>query len=329
MTERSIDVTSVCNALMDIVVEVTDDEVRAHGLTKAQMHLVSAAEQQKLLKAIEQRSKTVELGGSSLNTIRALASLERKTVFAGAVSNDQYGKQIAKRMNDLHITNELIVTDEEPTGTCVVLVTPDSERTMVTFLGASRHFGTNIIPRSAISESKIFHFCGYQWDTAGQKEAITESIKVAKDHDCLVSFDAADAFVVEHNREAFVKLIQQDADIVFANREEAQMLFGKEKKPEAIAAEISQFGPIAVIKLDADGALICKNGEMTSINPVKTQVVDSTGAGDMFAAGFLYGQSQGRPLEICGMMAATLASDVISRRGATLSDTALAKVRSL
>jgi sugar/nucleoside kinase (ribokinase family) len=324
---KSYDITSVCNALMDVLIETTDEDIKRLGLTKGIMHLVDSDRQREVFKHFQAKPKVTELGGSSMNAIRTLASLGHKTVFAGMVNDDEFGNHIRERMKSLGIKAYLGGHNQESTGTCLILITPDGERTMNTNLGASRLYDATHIPHQEIAASHVFHFCGYQWDTEDQKSALTNSIKTAHDNNTIISFDVADPFVVNRNRDDFISLIHDEADIVFANKEEARLLFNT--SPEDTARRIAETGSIAVVKLGADGALVVKGKEEFRIKPVATKVVDTTAAGDMFAAGFLHGFLSGRDMATCGKIAATLASDVISRVGARVSDEALAAVRKL
>ncbi len=320
------DVVSICNALVDILVTAEEHDIKELELTKGQMHLVDGQRQAAVLKHVGNKEQTVELGGSSLNALRSLASMGARTSFAGMVGKDEFGRMISERMESLGIDAELKEVSEE-TGSCVVLITPDGERTMNTNLGSSRLYGPDLVPEEKIKSSKIFHFCGYQWDTDDQKTAINKAIEIAKKNNTLVSFDVADPFVVSSHQKDLVDIIDKHADIVFANESEAGALYGL--STEETAAKIAATGAIAVIKLGAKGAMIQKGEQTFKIDPVATTVIDTTAAGDMFAAGFLYGFSQEKPLETCGKTAATLASDVISRIGAKVSKEALEKAKSL
>lgn len=324
---KTYDITSVCNALMDVLVEINDNDIQRLGLTKGIMHLVDSKRQREVLDQFRSKKLVTELGGSSMNAIRTLASLGHKTVFAGMVNDDEFGQRIRERMHDLGIKAYLGGHNDESTGTCLILITPDGERTMNTNLGASRLYDSTHIPHQEIANSHVFHFCGYQWDTNDQKKALVSSIKTAHENNTLISFDLADPFVVDRNRDDFINLIHDEADLVFANREEARLLFNT--SPENAARRIADSGSIAVVKLGADGALIVKGQEEFRIPAVPTKVVDTTAAGDMFAAGFLHGFLKGRSLDTCGKIASILASDVISRVGAIVSQDALEKVRKL
>jgi sugar/nucleoside kinase (ribokinase family) len=318
---RSFDVTSICNALMDILIEVDDTDLQKLGLTKGIMHLVDSKRQADVLNYFARKTSVTELGGSSLNAIRTLSQLGHSTFFAGMISDDLYGARIKSRLDQLNIASNLGGHATESTGTCIILITPDGERTMNTNLGASRLYTKSEVPKAQILNSRIFHFSGYQWDTAEQKNALLEALELCKKNDKTVSFDLADPFVVDRNRTDFEALINDYADIVFANKEEAKILY--HSSPEIAAAKIASSGAIAVVKLGGEGAMVCQGDQCDKIAPVSTKVIDTTGAGDMFAAGFLHGVLKGQSTAVSGKIAATLASDVISRVGATVSKSAL------
>lgn len=325
---KTLDVISVCNALMDIVLEVRDEDIKNHGLTKGTMHLVDRPLQEKLLHEFHDHEQVIELGGSALNVIRALALLGHRTGFVGSIANDRFGEKIRSQLAQLNIHCHLgiVPTSRAITGTCLSLVTPDAERTMVTHLGASRLYSSQDLPLDDLRQARFFHFSGYQWDGDNQKEAVTHAIEVAKKAGTRISFDLADPFVVQQHGEEFRRLVKQ-ADVVFANEAESKLLYGE--SPEACAAKIASTGAIAVIKLGARGALIQKNQETHWIQALPTTVVDTTGAGDMFAAGFLHGLCAEQPLSRCGHFAALLASDVISRFGARLSSGVIANIKAM
>lgn len=321
---KQYDVVSICNALVDVLVKVDDTEFASLNIAKGVMHLVDAPRQSEVLEKFRDHKTTTELGGSSMNAIRTLAALGAKTSFVGAIGEDEFGQLIASRMEQLGI-NPQLGKRQEATGTCLVLITPDGERTMNTNLGASRLLTPDMVPTDVVKQAQVFHFCGYQWDTDDQIKTIQEAIKVAKSAGVKVSFDVADPFVIQRHKEAFLDLIAQDADIVFANKEEAKMLFGCD--PEQAARKVAETGALAVIKQGGDGAIIAKGSEVVRVPVVPTTVVDTTAAGDMFAAGFLYGFTRGKDLATCGKAAATVASDVISRVGATVAPEALEAVK--
>lgn len=326
--KKKYHVSTICNALVDVILKANDDTIEALNLNKGKMHLVDKSQQEKILKHFTHQSQAIELGGSALNLIKAMAQLNKKTFFAGVVSDDFFGTKIENKLTELKINHKLGSNTTEATGSCVILVTPDGERTLNTYLGASRYYNQDFVPTESIAQSEIFHFCGYQWDTEDQKQGILKAIDIAKKNNCLLSFDLADPFVVKRYREDFIDIIEKYADIVFANREESEILYGL--SPKATAYKINEHGATAVIKLDKDGALIkaTDQKEIIKIPAVQTTVVDTTGAGDMFAAGFLYGLSCRKSYNKCGAIAAQLASDVISRYGAFLSEEVIKKNKS-
>lgn len=323
---KAFDVVSICNALMDILVQADDSDIKKFEMNKGVMHLVDSDRQKVILDYFLGRKHVTELGGSCMNAIRTLSQLGAKTAFAGMVGDDDFGHRIQKRMHDLGIKGRILTTGV-PTGSCAILVSPDGERTMNTHLGASRLFDEELVPKEEIASAHVFHFSGYQWDTDGQKRAIREAIATAKKHKTLVSFDVADPFVVQRHREEFITLIEEGADVVFANEAESKLLY--QGTPEEAAKAIAATGATAVIKLGAKGALVRHGQEEVRVQPEKTVVVDTTAAGDMFAAGFLYGFYRKKPLAVSGKIAALLAADVISRVGATVSSEAIAKASTL
>jgi len=326
MVDKKFDVVGICNALVDILLEVDEATITHFELTKGVMHLVDAERQKALLNYLAEADKTIELGGSTLNALRSLAGMGAKTSMAGMIGRDDFGQMITSRMQDLAIHPVLGVSDEH-TGTCLVMITPDGERTMNTCLGASRLYDHSNVPHAQIKDSRILHFCGYQWDTDQQKAAIYQAIETAKKHGTLVSFDVADPFVVERNRDEFLQLIKDHADIVFSNEKETELLF--KLSPEEALKQITASGAVGVIKLGARGAIVGKGEEKVTIAAEKTSVIDTTAAGDMFAAGFLYGYSQGKDISTAGKTAATLAACVISRIGTSVLTETLARARQL
>jgi sugar/nucleoside kinase (ribokinase family) len=323
---KHFDVTAICNALVDITVKVDESDITKLQLTKGIMHLVDSERQSDVLANFADRDHAIELGGSALNAIRAIAGMGGKTAFAGMVGTDKFAKLLRSRLDELGVIAHLKETTDS-TGTCAILVTPDGERTMNTCLGASRLFDESLVPESAIAAAKIFHFCGYQWDTDGQKRAIRAAIRHAELHKTTVSFDVADPFVVTRHKAELIDVIDRHADIVFANQEEARMLF--DTTPEQAAQRIAKSGAIAVVKVGAKGAIIAHHNEVVHVPAVPTKVVDTTAAGDVFAGGFLYSLARNKPLFDCGRAATMLAGDVISRVGTTVDSKILHKASEL
>lgn len=322
---KSFDVSSVCNILVDILLEVSEKDLDSFRLEKGKMHLVDRQHQKEILECLHSHEKKIELGGSSLNTIKALSLLGCQVSFSGMVGNDEYASIARKAMDAVGIESYLQQHKEEETGKSLILVTPDGERTMNTYLGASSlYHGTDLLYES-ISRSRFFHFSGYQWNSQSQKEVVLRAIDFMKENSGIVSFDLADPFVVEAHRSEFLELLDSRIDLVFGNRDETQRLF-KGSSCEEFMLKTQNKKLITAQKLDKDGAIIHHKRERIVVPPVVTDVVDTTGAGDMFAAGFLCGMVHGLDLEACGRLATILASDVIDHFGATLSEKVLQSV---
>ena len=316
MASKDIQVLAICNVLKDIVIKVSDAELASLGLTKGIMHLVGEDEQLKILSTFEQREKAVEMGGSGPNMIRTLAVLGETVSQAGMVGSDYYGELYLNRVKELGIINNIRKAELGSTGTAIILITPDGERTMNTCLGMSRSYTTRDIPEADIARSKYLIVTGYQWDTDSQIEAINHAIRVARHHGTKIVFDLSDPFCVTRHRETFLNILEEYVDIVFANRKEAEMLTGKDSQGSLV--DLAALTEIAIVKCGSQGAWIKSKKEQMFIPANKVQVTDSTAAGDMYAGGFMYGLLQDWPLEVCGQMASFCAETVIQYVGARI-----------
>jgi sugar/nucleoside kinase (ribokinase family) len=325
--QRSIDVTSVENALVDLLLRADDAGLRSIGLKKGVMQLVDSDEQRRVLGALGSNAPEVELGGSAANALRGLATLGARVCYSSVVGPDPYGEAFARRLEELRIVNRL-QKSSTATGTCLVAVTPDGERTMNTHLGACRDYRREFVPVEEIRNSRIFFTTGYCWDTANQIEAVEFAISEAVAAGTRVALDVADPFAVHRSRSAFdVLMAKGHVHVLFANAEEARMLV--DCQGAAAATRLCERVEIAVVKDGAGGAYVGSRGEVLHIPVYPTTVVDTTGAGDMFAGGFLYGLVRGHSLEVCGKIGSKLASDVIASMGVRLSVDIAAQVRSI
>lgn len=330
MANKTLDVVTLCNALMDVMVDVTDEDLSKLELTKGIMHLVDQSRQEQLLNYLGDRPLHTQLGGSGMNTIKALAQLGGKAAFAGMVGEDEYGAAIAAKLSELGIEGNLQRHPTAATGVCLVMLPPDKDRTMNTHLGASCLYDETMVPKAAIEKSQVFHFCGYQWDTESQQQAIKTAISAAKAAGTLISFDVADPFVINRSPDDIKDIVMNHADIVFANREETQTLFKHNDPTEALKAFAPSGSPKYFIhKKDKDGADVYHDGQVHSVAAEKVTVLDTTGAGDMFAAGFLYGLTHGAHPAVSANIATVLAADTVQTVGAVVSDSAAAAARKL
>lgn len=315
---KTLDVLAICNVLKDIVIKVSDAELAELGATKGMMHLVSEEQQQLILNRFENHEKTLEMGGSGPNMMRTLALLGQKVSQAGMVGEDLNGERYLQRVEQLGILNNIRQSPLGATGTSIVLITPDGDRTMNTCLGMSRCYTAKDIPDQDIARSKYLLVTGYQWDTDNQIEAINHAIRVARQHQTRIVFDLADPFCVKRHRETFLNILKEYVDIVFCNRNEAQMLTGQDV--ESSLNILAGMVDIVVLKTGAKGSWI-RQGETACFVPCNpVEVVDTTAAGDMYAGGFLYGLLNDYPLEDCGKIATFCAETVIQQVGAYVPD---------
>lgn len=326
MKNINIEVYGIGNPLIDVLAHVTDQDIESLGLEKGTMTLIDTEQGNDILKYIKDLEKKYSCGGSAPNTMITLAALGIETALAGMVGKDELGGIYKERLEEKKVHSDLS-TSTVDTGSCIVLVTPDYERTMSTRLGACREFGPGNVNHKKIAEASYLYFTGYMWDTENQKKALREAIKTARKAGTKVAFDLADPFVVERHYDDFTSLINDSVDILLANREEAKLMLGYDD-PEKASKELAQNNLIAAVKNCADGSCIgCADGECISIDVYKVDAVDSTGAGDNYAAGFLYGLIKGYSNADAGKLASFVAAQVVKQTGAQFNEQSSAKLR--
>lgn len=315
MAEKNYDVVGIGNAIVDIIARCDDGFLSKHDLDKGFMRLIDADEAAELYEAMG--PATERSGGSVANSIAGLASLGAECGFIGRVAADQFGGIFRHDVRSLGIdyTTEP-ATDGAPTARCLVLVTPDGERTMNTFLGASVDFAPSDIDQDLIGSAKIVYLEGYLFDKDAAKSAFRQAAKLAKSAGAKVALSLSDPFCVDRHRDDFRKLVKEDADIVFANEKEITALYEVNSFVEAADAAL-QDCEMAVLTRSEAGSMIVSAGETMEIpaDPV-SHVVDATGAGDLYAAGFLFGLTHELPLETCGKLGSLAAAEAISHIGA-------------
>ncbi len=309
-----LDIYGIGNPLIDILVNVTEDHLKELGLNKGTMHLIDMERRTEMLKFIGTEDKVYSCGGSCPNTMIALSAFGMKAALAGKIGNDSFGNIYEQQISEHNIVSELRYGDGA-TGSSIIMVSPDTERTMSTYLGINRQFCKADIDTTVIELAKYFYFTGYMWDTDLQKESILHALKTAENTGTKIIFDVADPFAVNRNREEFITLIRDHVDIVFANREEARIMFHTEN-PEESAKTLSELCDIAIVKNGHQGSIIQTGSELIRIPVNPVTAVDTTGAGDMYAAGFIYGLCRGFSLEDSGICASFLASQIVTSHGA-------------
>jgi len=308
------DVCGLGNPLVDILVHVKDEFLAENGLNKGIMHLIEKDERKKLLHLLRDAPKQMEAGGDCPNTIAALAMLGARSAFTGKVGKDELGTIFEQKMQHRGVHSFLRKCDAD-TGTSIILITPDRERTMNTCLSACRKYGRDDIPAEVIENSGFFYVTGYMWDTESQKDACRYALSIAKKKGVRIAFDAADPFAAGRYRDEFIGLIKEDVDVLFSNAHEARILTGLDDIEEGLRT-LGKLCPIAVIKNGAKDTLICSGWNVIRVPSFKTKAVDTTGAGDNFAAGFLYGLLKDFTLDRCGLIASFVASKSIEKIGA-------------
>ena len=317
MVDNKYDIVGIGNSIVDVITDVEDQFLNEHELRKGLMSLVDLDGIKNISEKIDIK-KTVS-GGSVANSIVALAQNNMKTAFIGKVGIDEVGNAFVDGLNKENVFFANVPqSDESETGRCLVMVTPDAQRTMSTYLGISQKLNSDDVNEDVISQSKITYLEGYLWDLDDAQVAIKKATKVAKENNKIVAFSVSDVFCIERFKESFLSLINEEADIIFANEEEIKSLLGTSDLDESINI-IKDRNKIFAITLGENGAMIINNEEVIKIEPQKIDnLVDTTGAGDLFAAGFLLKYIQGQPLEECGKEGVRFASKVIQMYGARL-----------
>ena len=316
MTEARYDVLAIGNAIVDVISETTDEFIELEQLTKGGMQLIDADRATELYNAMGPAREIS--GGSGANTLAGLSMLGRQCAFIGQVADDQLGQVFAHDIRATGIDFDIPPRASEPsTARCLILVTPDAQRTMNTFLGASQFLAADLINKDLIASAEILYLEGYLWDPEEPRAAMRAAITHAKAADRKVAFTLSDAFVIDRHRDDFLALMDEGMiDILFANELEIASLQQNEDFEAAVAASAAKV-PLLVVTRGEHGAIALQDGERfeVSAQPVE-RLVDTTGAGDLFAAGVLAGLTQGRAIEECLTMGAICAAEIISHYGA-------------
>jgi sugar/nucleoside kinase (ribokinase family) len=316
VTQPRLDVLAIGNAIVDVIAQADDAFLAAEGLAKGSMRLIDPDEATQLYEKMAPGRETS--GGSAANTVAGIAALGGRAGFIGQVADDQLGEVFSHDIRALGVEYDTPAIDRGvPTARCLILVTPDAQRTMNTFLGASQHLPAAALDPKQIEDAAILYLEGYLWDPEEPRAAMEQAIAIARAAGRKVAFTLSDSFCIARHRDGFLGLINGGyVDILFANEAEIGELTGKSDLEDAIAAAAAKV-PVLVVTRSEKGAIGIANGERAEVGaePV-AEVLDTTGAGDLFAAGFLAGQSQGRSLEQSLRMGAIAAAEVISHYGA-------------
>lgn len=312
----SYDVFCMCNPLYDIQAEVSDEILAESGFAKGGMFLIDLDQQEALVGHVTPFIVNAASGGSGANTATGIAMLGGKACYAGKIGDDTHGTLYTEKLVEKNVAVS-VGQGAGTTGICVVLVTPDAERTLCTFLGICRDLGPEDVAVEAIRSSKFIYVTGYLWDTDTQKEAVLHAMRTAKDAGVKVSLSLSDPFCVNRHKADFLQIAHDFVDLLIGNEEEMMSLTDTDNPHDAIMATAT-LSAMAVVTMGARGALLRQGDEVIEIPAYKVHPVDTTGAGDMYAAGILYGLTHNLPLEKTGKLAAYLAAQVVAHLGPRL-----------
>lgn len=314
MSEPTLDVVGIGNALVDVISSESHEFIAAQGLVPGSMNLIDEARWKELYDAMGVGTEVS--GGSGANTTVGVASLGGTAHYLGRVKNDQLGTVFAHDIRAAGVGYTTAFAEDGPaTGCCLVLVTADDgQRTMSTYLGASSLFGESDVDPDIVRSGQNLYLEGYLFDPPAAQEAFKYAASIAHEAGRRVSLTLSDAFCVDRHREAFLGLLESHIDLVFANESELCSLYETEDFESALRSLADQV-PLAAVTRSEKGSVILVGAERIHIPAEPVHLVDTTGAGDLYAAGFLYGLSTGRNLETCGAIAAIAAAEVISHIG--------------
>ncbi len=314
-SSRDIELVGVGNAIVDVISNEAEDFIAANGLPKGGMQLIEAEEAVRLYDLM---GPGLEMsGGSAANTLAGFASFGGRGAFMGKVAGDQLGEVFAHDMRAIGVHYDTApLGSGAPTARCLIVVTPDAERTMSTFLGASSQFGPGDLDPEIIKRAGTIYLEGYLFDQDPAKEAFFEASRIAEAHGVKVALSLSDTFCVERHRESFKELVSRHVDILFANEAEI-MTLTETSDFEAAASEIRGQCALACLTQGSQGSILVTAERDIRIPAEKVaKVVDTTGAGDLYAAGVLFGLARGKDLSEAGRLGALAAAEVIGHMGA-------------
>ena len=316
MTAKTLDVLAIGNAIVDVIADADDAFLTAQGFDKGSMRLIDEGEAVRLYGAMNPGRESS--GGSAGNTVAGIAALGLKAGFIGQVADDELGRIFRHDITAMGVdftTPER--TDVGASARCLILVTPDAQRTMNTFLGAAQCLPASAISAAEVASAKILYLEGYLWDPAEPRAAMEAAIAAARAAGTRVAFTLSDSFCISRHRDDFMRLIDEGKiDLLFANADEIVALAGVGEFEGAVAA-VAPKVPLLVVTRGSDGAIAVAGSERAEVaaEPI-ARLVDTTGAGDLFAAGFLAGQARGKSLEASLKLGAIAAAEVIQHYGA-------------
>lgn len=315
MSETSLDIVGIGNAIVDVLSGAEDAFLKKRGLVKGTMSLIDAKQAEALYADLD--IEIERSGGSAANTMVGIASLGGSSAFIGKVKNDPLGEVFRKDIGEAGVEYRTVPAQFGPaTGRCIVMVTPDAQRTMETYLGACALLAPDDIDEETIIRARITYLEGYLWDPPAAKKALVKASRIAHDAGRSVALSLSDPLCVERHRREFLDLIDDHVDILFSNEVEIVSLFEADSFGEAVE-EIRDRCETVALTRGKKGSVIVDGGEIHTLEAEKVdKVVDTTGAGDLFASGFLYGMTHGFEPVDAGRIGGIAAAEIISHYGA-------------
>ena len=310
-------ILGIGNAIVDVLAKVDDEFLKENKLIKGSMKLIDKAEFEHLKKNI--KIEKIVAGGSVANTMAGIAYLQGNSSFIGKINSDDFGKIYKKSLQDINVNFSYLEKNENlSTGASIILITPDSERTMCTYLGISSHLSASDINENNFINHEIIILEGYLWDKGISEKMFKHAIKIAKNNDIKIAMSLSDLFCVNRHKEDFYDLLKNDLDILIGNENEINELANKKNLLDSIN-QLKALNKLIIITRSENGSIAIKNNEIINCNSIKVNnVLDLTGAGDLFAAGFLKEYLDNSTIKKCLETGSILASKIIQKIGARL-----------
>ena len=310
-------ILGIGNAIVDVLAKVDDEFLKKNKLIKGSMKLINKAEFEDLKKDV--KIEKVVAGGSVANSMAGIAHLQGNPSFIGKINSDNFGELYRKSLQDINVNFSYLEKNEDlSTGASIILITPDSERTMCTYLGISSHLSADDINENNIIDHELIFLEGYLWDKGTSEKMFKHTISIAKKNKVKIAMSLSDIFCVTRHKADFYNLLKNDLDILIGNENEINELANKKNLLDSVN-QLKELNKLIVITRSENGSMAVKNNEITTCNSIKVnKVLDLTGAGDLFAAGFLKEYLDKSDIKKCLETGSILASEIIQKIGARL-----------
>ena len=310
-------ILGIGNAIVDVLAKVDDEFLNKNKLIKGSMKLINEAEFEELKKDI--KIEKVVAGGSVANTMAGIAHLKGNSSFIGKINSDNFGEMYRRSLQDINVNFSYLEKDENlSTGASIILITPDSERTMCTYLGISSYLSADDINENNIIDHELIFLEGYLWDKGISEKMFKHTINKAKKNKVKIAMSLSDIFCVTRHKQDFYNLLKNDLDILIGNENEINELANKKNLLDSVN-QLKELNKLIVITRSENGSMAIKNNEIINCNSTKVKkVLDLTGAGDLFAAGFLKEYLDNSDIKKCLETGSILASKIIQKIGARL-----------